>query len=64
MERQYKVEIEGETRCFRHVDEAIDHIEDKTAFEVDSVALRVDLKALNKGQNLSLRDDCTITRVA
>lgn len=60
---KYRTVIEGEERFFRYADEVIDHVEDKTSFEVDSLDLRVNLKSLHKHETLSLRDDCVIQRV-
>lgn len=60
---KYKTFIEGEERFFRYVDEVIDHVESATCFEVDALDLRVNLKALNKWEVWTLRDDCLIQRV-
>lgn len=60
---KYRTVIEGEERYFRYVDEVIDHVESATCFEVDAYDLRVNLKALNKHEVWSLRDDCLIQRV-
>jgi len=61
---KFKVVIEGGERYFRYVDEVIDHVECSTCFEVDSVALRDDLKDTNKHDKVELRDDCVIERIA
>lgn len=61
---KYKVTIEGFIFYFRYIDEVIDHVECNTCFEVDSAALRIDLKYTNKHDKIELRDDCVIERVA
>jgi hypothetical protein len=61
---KFRVNIEGSERYFRYVDDVIDHVTCNTYFEVDSVALRAELKYLNKHEDIELRDDCIIKRIA
>lgn len=61
---KYKVTIEGSEHFFRYVDEVIDQVCNDTHFEVDSQALRSDLKYLNKNDTIELREDCIIKRIA
>ena len=61
---KYKVTIEGFIFYFRYIDEVIDHVECNTHFEIDDVALRVDLKHINKHDKIELRYDCVIERIA
>ncbi|USK54213.1 hypothetical protein LIS82_22000 [Cytobacillus solani] len=61
---KFKVVIEGTEHYFRYVDDVIDHVQCNTYFEVDSVALRADLKYLNKREDIELREDCIIERIA
>jgi hypothetical protein len=61
---KFKVIIEGSEHYFRYVEDVIDHVHCNTCFEVDSEALRTDLKYLNKHDDIELRDDCVIKRIA
>jgi predicted ATP-dependent serine protease len=61
---KFKVNIEGSEHFFRYVDDVIDHVQCNTCFEVDSDALRVDLKYLNKNEIIELRYDCIVKRIA
>ena len=61
---KFKVIIEGEERWFKYVDDVIDHVRCNTHFEADAEALRVDLKYLNKSDDVELRYNCIITRIA
>jgi hypothetical protein len=55
--------IEGEERAYDRVELVIDFVEDKTSFEVDSVDLAQQLRHLNPGETIELRDDCKIKRL-
>lgn len=61
---KFKVIIEGSEHYFRYVDDVIDQIQSDTHFEVDSEALRADLKHLNKNDTIELRYDCIVKRIA
>jgi hypothetical protein len=59
----YLCTIEDEKRTFHTIDQTVDFVEDKTMFEVDAEALRVDIKLLNVFEKVILRDDCVIMRM-
>lgn len=60
----YLCKIEGEKRKLHTIEQVIDHVQDKTMFEVDAEALNVDLKSLKALEKITLRDDCVIIRVS
>jgi hypothetical protein len=59
----FKTAIEGEIREHDTIEEAIDHVESATYFEVDSEALRHYLSHLGNDETFTLRNDCMITRI-
>ncbi len=54
----YLCKIEGEKRKLHTIEQVIDHVQDKTMFEVDAVALNIDLKSLKVFEKVALLDDC------
>lgn len=60
---KFNVNMEGSEHFFRFIDDVIDHIHCNSFFEVDYEALRVDLRHLNKYDEIKLRDDCIIKRI-
>jgi len=59
----YLVLIEGEVKRSYRVDDVVDFIEDKVAFEVDSTALIQELRCMEYGETIVLRDDCKVIRI-
>ncbi|EIT85927.1 hypothetical protein A374_08829 [Fictibacillus macauensis ZFHKF-1] len=49
MTDKFEVAIGGSKECFECIEELIDHVQCNVCFEVDSEALRSDLKYLRKG---------------
>ncbi|MDA1614201.1 hypothetical protein PDK26_23595 [Bacillus cereus] len=60
---KFSVWIEGQVSFVDSVDELIDHVNANTFFEVDSVALRSDVKKLDVEESYELRNDCFIKRI-
>ncbi|MGA4466035.1 hypothetical protein ACPA2L_25855 [Bacillus bombysepticus] len=61
---KFSVWIEGQLSLVDSIDELIDHVNDNTCFEVDSVALRSDVKKLGIEESWKLRNDCFIKKIA
>ncbi|PEM69309.1 hypothetical protein [Bacillus pseudomycoides] len=60
---KFSIWIEGQVSLVDSVDELVDHVNANTFFEVDSVALRSDVKKLDVEESCELRNDCLIKRI-